>query len=201
MTISELEEASGVSRRTIHFYVKEGVLPPPEGRGGGARYSEEHFWRLKLIRNLQDSHLKLAGIKEELDGLTLGEMKSSVQHYLQERSKNKKNPSRRTLRDTDYDELASKPRLTKDNSFLSIQNNNYSFLDWDTNDDMPGKTKERRKREKIVAGISSQSKSKKEVWQRIHVAEGVELNIREDVLEGDEKAVEQILREISKKLR
>lgn len=76
MTITELEKASGVPRRTVHFYIRQGVLPPPDGAGGAARYGEEHLLRLRLIQELQKSHLKLAGIREALDAMSLEEMRA-----------------------------------------------------------------------------------------------------------------------------
>jgi DNA-binding transcriptional MerR regulator len=74
-TVSDLESLTGINRRTIHFYVKEGVLPAPQGAGGGARYGEEHLLRLQLTRDLQKSHLKLSGIREAMDRLSLGQMR------------------------------------------------------------------------------------------------------------------------------
>ena len=67
MTITELEEKSGVARRTIHFYVREGLLPAPEKPGGGARYDEEHLLRLLIIRELQVEHYRLSAIRERLE--------------------------------------------------------------------------------------------------------------------------------------
>ena len=74
-TVSDLESLTGINRRTIHFYVKEGVLPAPRGAGGGARYGEEHLLRLQLTRDLQKSHLKLSGIREAMDRLSLEQMR------------------------------------------------------------------------------------------------------------------------------
>jgi DNA-binding transcriptional MerR regulator len=75
-TVSDLEALTGINRRTIHFYVKQGVLPAPQGAGGGARYGEEHLLRLQLTRELQKSHLKLSGIKEAMDRLSLEQMRA-----------------------------------------------------------------------------------------------------------------------------
>lgn len=75
-TITDLEARTGINRRTIHFYVKEGLLPAPQGTGGGARYGEEHLLRLQLTRELQKSHLKLSGIREAMDGMTLAQMRA-----------------------------------------------------------------------------------------------------------------------------
>lgn len=74
-TISELENITGVRRRTIHFYVQQGFLPAPFGIGGAAKYGEEHILRLILIKEMQNSHLKLSGIKEALDAMSVQEMR------------------------------------------------------------------------------------------------------------------------------
>ncbi len=73
MSITELVDQSGVpSPRTIHFYVREGLLPRPAKPGGGARYGTEHLLRLLLIRELQKHHYKLSPIKERLDATLTG---------------------------------------------------------------------------------------------------------------------------------
>jgi DNA-binding transcriptional MerR regulator len=77
-TVSELESLTGINRRTIHFYVKEGVIAAPGGAGGGARYGEEHLLRLQLTRELQKSHLKLSGIREAMDRLSVDQMRDMV---------------------------------------------------------------------------------------------------------------------------
>ncbi len=50
----ELEQATGVGRETIRFYIREGLLPEPERpKRNVARYSEVHVDRLKAIKKLQ----------------------------------------------------------------------------------------------------------------------------------------------------
>jgi DNA-binding transcriptional MerR regulator len=71
-TIAELAELSGVSRRNIHFYVQQGLLPSPEGAGLGARYTDEHLLRLRAIPVLRDRGLRLDEIRERLAGMDLG---------------------------------------------------------------------------------------------------------------------------------
>jgi DNA-binding transcriptional MerR regulator/tetratricopeptide (TPR) repeat protein len=69
MRMAELSARSGVPRDTIHFYLKEGLLPRPK-KGGKtvAFYGEEHLERLRLIRRLRDEkYLPLAVIRRLLE--------------------------------------------------------------------------------------------------------------------------------------
>ncbi len=67
--MAELSARSGVPRETIHFYLREGLLPRP--RKGGrtvAYYGEEHLERLRTIRRLrEEKYLPLAVIRRLLD--------------------------------------------------------------------------------------------------------------------------------------
>ena len=65
-TIGELVSLSGVNRRNIHFYVQQGLLPPPQGAGLGARYSDEHLLCLRAIPLLRNRGLRLDEIRERL---------------------------------------------------------------------------------------------------------------------------------------
>jgi DNA-binding transcriptional MerR regulator len=68
MRMAELARRSGVSRETIHFYLREGLLPRPE-KGGMtvAYYGEEHLERLRIIRRLRgEKYLPIAVIRRLL---------------------------------------------------------------------------------------------------------------------------------------
>jgi len=54
LKMRELEQATGVGRETIRFYIREGLLPEPERpKRNVARYSDVHVDRLKAIKKLQ----------------------------------------------------------------------------------------------------------------------------------------------------
>ena len=76
LTIEDLAERVGVSVRTIRFYIAEGLLPSPEGRGKAASYGEEHLLRLRLIRRLVDQRVPLAEQRERLSRLSLDDVRS-----------------------------------------------------------------------------------------------------------------------------
>ena len=58
MRMRDLAAASGVPRTTIHYYMREGLLPPPEKTASNAaRYGPSHLERLSLIRALRTDEL------------------------------------------------------------------------------------------------------------------------------------------------
>lgn len=65
-TIQELVDLSGVTRRNIYFYAQQGILPPPQGAGLAARYSQIHLLRLRAIPCLRESGLRLDEIRQRL---------------------------------------------------------------------------------------------------------------------------------------
>ncbi len=56
-TISELAELGGVSRRTVRYYVQEGLIPKPAGLGRGAHYKKEHLEALLRVKAMQERGL------------------------------------------------------------------------------------------------------------------------------------------------
>ncbi len=67
--LKDLAARAGVTARTVHFYIQQGLLPPAGAPGPGARYSEAFLARLIVIRRLQREHLPLAEIRRRLAGL------------------------------------------------------------------------------------------------------------------------------------
>jgi DNA-binding transcriptional MerR regulator len=53
-TIKQLSELTGYSRRTIRYYIQQGLLEPPAGRGRGGFYNDSHLLKLKEIRAQQE---------------------------------------------------------------------------------------------------------------------------------------------------
>jgi DNA-binding transcriptional MerR regulator len=66
--VAELADLGGVSRRTVRFYVQEGLLPAPLGLGRGRHYGPEHLKRLLEVKALQERGRSLADIREALEG-------------------------------------------------------------------------------------------------------------------------------------
>lgn len=62
--IGELAELAEVTRRTVHYYINKGLLPPAKGAGVNSYYTTDHLNRIRLIRELQESYLPLEEIRK-----------------------------------------------------------------------------------------------------------------------------------------
>ena len=69
-TLSDLSLRTGVSPRTIRFYIQQGLMPSPDGMGPRAAYQEESLLNLLLIRLWQSQFLPLAEIRVRLGALS-----------------------------------------------------------------------------------------------------------------------------------
>jgi DNA-binding transcriptional MerR regulator len=65
--IGDLADLGGVSRRTVRYYVQEGLLPAPLGVGRGNHYGREHLEQLLRVKALQESGHTLDEIRQSLD--------------------------------------------------------------------------------------------------------------------------------------
>lgn len=67
LTISRLSQRTGTPRTTIHFYLREGLLPPPLKTGPNrALYTDEHVRLLARIKERRNGGLSLGEIRKEL---------------------------------------------------------------------------------------------------------------------------------------
>jgi len=65
-SIDELSDLTGTSRRTIRYYVQEGILDRPEGIARGAHYTRRHLQRVLDIMSWQAEGLTIDGIRQRL---------------------------------------------------------------------------------------------------------------------------------------
>ena len=65
--IEELAVLGGVTRRTVRYYVQEGLIPAPLGVGRGRHYGPEHLVRLQSVKALQEKGLSLDEVRHELE--------------------------------------------------------------------------------------------------------------------------------------
>jgi DNA-binding transcriptional MerR regulator len=64
--IEDLAVLGGVTRRTVRYYVQQGLLQPPLGVGRGRHYGPEHLARLQAVKAMQERGLSLDAVRGEL---------------------------------------------------------------------------------------------------------------------------------------
>ena len=68
--IETLAKLSGLTRRTIRYYVQRDLLKPPKGGGRGSYYTDEHLERLKKIKKWSEQGVPLIHMRDMLEGKT-----------------------------------------------------------------------------------------------------------------------------------
>ncbi len=68
-SIGELAALTGVTRRTIRFYVQKGLLQAPSGLGRGKHYTDEHLEMILKIRELQRDGVRLDRMRQAVEGV------------------------------------------------------------------------------------------------------------------------------------
>ena len=78
-SIADLAKETGATRRTIHFYVQQGVLPPPVGAGPRATYDDGHRLRLLAVPKLRAGGWRLDEIRAYFQHATLSAISRVVE--------------------------------------------------------------------------------------------------------------------------
>lgn len=109
--ISELERLSGTPRRTIHFYVQNGLLHPPKKTGKTmAYYDEAHLKKLEFIHTEKQKGAALPAIREKITDMEanqiepfghqqFGSMNITQKYFSQKKKKIKKAKSKQNRKD------------------------------------------------------------------------------------------------------
>lgn len=195
-TITELEERTRFNRRTIHFYVKEGVISPPSGAGGAARYGEEHLLRLLLIREMQKSHLKLSGVREALDRMTLEEMRDLAQQAAPPSAAPDKEYLDTWLEGGLSGEMSKEMNDEPDHP--TAQAWNVSFLDIAKGKALPS-TERKFSIDHRSAIAQRKIPAKGGIWERVEIVEGVEVHLRSDLASKYRHVIVELADRIRKK--
>jgi DNA-binding transcriptional MerR regulator len=61
--IGDLARLAGVSRRTVRYYVQEGLISPPLGVGRGNHYGAEHLEQILHVKVMQEAGKTLEEIR------------------------------------------------------------------------------------------------------------------------------------------
>jgi len=172
-SLEDLERLSGLPVRTLRFYIQEGLLPGPDTRGKFARYSHKHLATLEFIRRMKSIRLPLQQIRQLLDSMSTEEVKEMLSAPLTTTTKfnadlvGEDQPIRFKMDKTDE---------MKNFNFVADQNINFYLKE-----DVPrqyGSPMPARSPKLNSPDPQKADKQVEETWQRIRLADGVELQVR-----------------------
>jgi DNA-binding transcriptional MerR regulator len=177
--ISELAAKTGVSTRTIRYYIEEGLLPQPEIQGKYAVFNDDYLFRLQLIKFLKDAYLPLREIRNRLDVMSSSQIEELVRRFEQDpnaalASLELSTPTRESNRSVnddaqDYIRRVMQPKL-----------------DYIVNQPAPAKSA-------LPSSPHQNANLTQGSWQRIEIIPGVELHIRQPVLSGLRRKVDELI--------
>jgi DNA-binding transcriptional MerR regulator len=189
LTIEELAEQADIPVRTIRYYITEGLLPGPEGRGKATTYGEEHLLRLRLIRLLSQQRMPLTEMLHLLSQLSLAE----VQMLLAEEEQRARELDRATeaLQPQEYiATLLKNARAVRQASFPASRARHTPAPSTPPPAPSPAAWRVSEKQgsyESIPAGAGTN-------WERWELAPGVELHIQEGANEQHSDLIERIFK-------
>jgi DNA-binding transcriptional MerR regulator len=64
--MAELIDATGLSERTIRYYISEGLVSPALGRGRSRYYTPRHLQELTRVTDLREQRLSVAEIRQQM---------------------------------------------------------------------------------------------------------------------------------------
>lgn len=164
-SIEDLSRLVDVSVRTIRYYITEGLLPGPEGRGKMASYGPAHLSRLQLIRLLSERRVPLQEIKSRLGELTDMEL-AAVLHAEQKHSV------------ALHEVREHSPRQYVETLLTRARQQRY----------------EAPQPEMLQAPIRLSQHARGECWRRLTLAPGVELHCSEDAVSQQAALIEKVVR-------
>ena len=181
--ISELAALSGVSTRTIRYYIQEGLLPQPEIRGKYAVFTDEYMHRLNLIKRLKDAYLPLNRIREVLDALADDQIVPLLKEFDRDPVSALSGLQALPVFDQTSPGLLELNSPLKDSALHYIQNLRSPM---NTAEAAPPKRF-------LIPQTTNFTARAGEEWQRIKLAHGLELHVRQPVRPHIQQLVDQVI--------
>lgn len=69
LSLDQLATLTGLTARTVRYYIQQGLVSRPEGAKRGAYYGQRHLEQLLLIRRWTEAGLSLDRVRELIGGV------------------------------------------------------------------------------------------------------------------------------------
>jgi len=77
-SISDVMAKTGISKRTVHYYIGRGLIPPALHDANGFFYTDEHITKITYVRWLAAKHVSLQGIAYQMQDKTLAQLEADM---------------------------------------------------------------------------------------------------------------------------
>jgi len=184
-TIEQLSELTGYSRRTIRYYIEEGLISAPAGRGKGGFYFDSHLNKLLVIRKLQERGMSLSAIS-----VYLKQDNESAQLYYDECVK----PGAFSrINEGALPGAAQRANLKKKKFYEDYsKNEKHEMAVNELNQE--NIFFERKFSEKPIYYCMDVPQPRRDVWIKYEIAPGLEINVRREIEQEHKKRIEDILK-------
>lgn len=190
LTLEDLVEKSGLSIRTLRYYMQEGLLPGPDTRGKYARYSQYHIDRIELIQRFKKINLPLQQIRHLLNNMTVDEINQLLT------SQDRLSPFLDFIKMND--EIRS-PSPAPGSSALEYIHN--LEAGWKQIQAVSSPIRSQSPTSILPSAIppsnnfikQSPITSSQETWRRIIIDEGIELNVKEPKNADEEAKIDKLI--------
>jgi DNA-binding transcriptional MerR regulator len=190
LTIEDLSKQSGLSLRTLRYYIQEGLLPGPDTVGKYASYSQGHLDHLTLIKRLKKLHLPLKEIRHLLSNMTSDDMKHIIEYQ-----------NKVSLKPLMYGDIFGQaaPGPQEESSALDYirelekSQNRLRFSMDASKSPAPGSITYNQPAHQNVHEPHQPYGTEGERWTKINLSKHIELNIKEDQLLNNKDKIDMLI--------
>ncbi len=189
LTLEDLASQSGLSLRTVRYYIQEGLLPGPDTLGKNARYSRKHLDRLELIQKFKKMHQPLSDIRMIIRDMTSEQVTAILEDPIKLQE-----VIPELFRIIDQDDPLHYPGSSALAYIHHIEKGQPdSTSKSPTAPSSPQHIRQTPAQEKLFSTTPFRERSKAEPWQRVVVKEGVELNFRAISSRDEEVKIDKLI--------
>lgn len=191
LTLEDLVNLSGLTLRTLRYYIQEGLLQGPDTHGKFARYSQQHLDRLEIIQRLKSLRLPLQEIHQIFNAMTPEEI-SQIRKYQDVLKETRdfsvkemdENPSKLQTDSNALDYIRNLERGRDSIRTLTSQSPVYS----------PAPKTPLSYQGKSMSQRNLSNDANQESWTRTVLRDGIELNIRQPRTIEEQSKIEQLIK-------
>jgi DNA-binding transcriptional MerR regulator len=176
LTLEDLVSQSGLTLRTLRFYIQEGLLQGPDTHGKFASYSRQHLDRIEMIKRLKNLRLPIKEIRHLLNNMTTEEIKK-LRKYQEILNQNLGT----NINKVNEEKQIAQPGISAMEYIRNLERSHGEIQSvYEKNTTRPSAPQQPTSNLKPKPVYKNQilAMNEEETWKRYVIDEGIELNVR-----------------------